>query len=116
LSLGLPRGSAHWLRLASRIPSREASVATTWDLIRGSPSELEQYNVSAITRPGRYLLLVQTGDEVLDYRQAVEKYRGAQQVVIEGGDHGFQHFSDYILMILDFVGKKSFRPGMKHPA
>lgn len=79
-------------------------------------SELEQYNVGAITRPGRYLLLVQTGDEVLDYRQAVEKYRGAQQIVIEGGDHGFQHFSDYVSMILEFVGEKLFQPGMKNPA
>jgi ABC-type transporter Mla subunit MlaD len=36
LSLGLPRGPGHWLRLASRIPSRKAAVATVWDLIRGS--------------------------------------------------------------------------------
>src|SRR5713101_8382677 len=32
----LAKGSGHWLRLASRIPSRKASVATAWDLIRGS--------------------------------------------------------------------------------
>ena len=36
LSLGLPRGSGHWLRLASPIPSRKAAVATARDLIRGS--------------------------------------------------------------------------------
>ena len=29
-------------------------------------------------RPERYLLLVETGDEVLDYRVAVKKYRGAR--------------------------------------
>lgn len=50
-------------------------------------------------------MLVQTGDEMLDYRHAVEKYRGAKQVVIEGGDHGFQNFSDYIPLILEFAGK-----------
>ncbi len=32
----LAKGSNPWLRLASRIPSRKASVATAWDLIRGS--------------------------------------------------------------------------------
>jgi len=68
-------------------------------------SELEQFNVSVITRSGRYLLLVQTGDELLDYRQAVEKYRGARQVVIEGGDHGFRNFSDYVPMILEFAAE-----------
>ncbi|HSS46043.1 MAG TPA: YqiA/YcfP family alpha/beta fold hydrolase [Burkholderiales bacterium] len=67
--------------------------------------ELEQSNIAAITRPERYLLLVQTGDEMLDYHHAVEKYRGAKQVVIEGGDHGFQNFSDHILLILEFAGK-----------
>jgi predicted esterase YcpF (UPF0227 family) len=68
--------------------------------------ELGQYNTSLITRPGRYLLLVQTGDEVLDYRQAVEKYRGARQIVIQGGDHGFADFSKYIPMILEFAAGK----------
>ena len=32
----LAKGDSHWLRLASRIPSRKATVATAWDLIRGS--------------------------------------------------------------------------------
>ncbi|MGH8715814.1 MAG: hypothetical protein ACREUI_03630, partial [Burkholderiales bacterium] len=32
----LAKGTGHWLRLASRIPSRKAAVATAWDLIRGS--------------------------------------------------------------------------------
>jgi predicted esterase YcpF (UPF0227 family) len=32
----------------------------------------------------------------------VERYRGAEQVVIEGGDHGFRHFECYIDRILAF--------------
>lgn len=32
-------------------------------------------------------MLVETGDEVLDYHQAVERYAGARQTVLEGGDH-----------------------------
>jgi predicted esterase YcpF (UPF0227 family) len=34
--------------------------------------------------PARYLLLVETGDEVLDYRQAVARYAGSRQIVLEG--------------------------------
>jgi predicted esterase YcpF (UPF0227 family) len=55
-------------------------------------------------RPQRYLLLLETGDEVLDYREAVEKYQGAHQIVIEGGDHSLKSFSEHIPLILEFAG------------
>ena len=65
--------------------------------------ELRALEADSIT-PERYLLLVTTGDEVLDYRHAVEKYRGAQQLVIEGGDHGFSDFARYLDTVLAFGG------------
>jgi uncharacterized protein len=65
--------------------------------------ELRALEVDSITSE-RYLLLVTTGDEVLDYRHAVEKYRGAQQLVIEGGDHGFSDFANYLDPVLAFAG------------
>ena len=55
-------------------------------------------------RPQRYLLLVETGDEVLDYRQAVEKYLGARQFVIDGGDHSLKSFPEHLPLILEFAG------------
>ena len=54
--------------------------------------------------PLRYLLIVETGDEVLDYRRAVERYAGAAQVVIEGGDHSLQSFPQHLPRILEFAG------------
>jgi predicted esterase YcpF (UPF0227 family) len=54
--------------------------------------------------PSRYLLIVETGDEVLDYRKAVERYRGAEQVVIHGGDHSLQSFPQHLPRILAFAG------------
>jgi predicted esterase YcpF (UPF0227 family) len=53
--------------------------------------------------PERYLLLVETGDEVLDYRAAVRKYRGAKQVVVQGGDHSLASFPEQIPLILEFA-------------
>jgi predicted esterase YcpF (UPF0227 family) len=53
--------------------------------------------------PARYLLLVETGDELLDYREAVEKYAGAKQVVVQGGDHTLQSFPDHIRLVLEFA-------------
>ncbi|HEY6863756.1 MAG TPA: YqiA/YcfP family alpha/beta fold hydrolase [Burkholderiales bacterium] len=52
----------------------------------------------------RYLLLVETGDEVLDYRAAVKRYRGARQVVVQGGDHSLATFPAQIPQILRFAG------------
>ncbi len=65
--------------------------------------ELRALEVDSIT-PERYLLLVTTGDEVLDYRHAVEKYRGARQIVTEGGDHGLSDFAHYLDTVLAFGG------------
>ncbi len=56
-----------------------------------------------VAHPGRYFLLVETGDEVLDYRIAVNKYRGARLEVVPGGDHGFASFARYLPSILAFA-------------
>ena len=53
--------------------------------------------------PTRYLLLVETLDEVLDYREAVAKYQGSRQIVIEGGDHSLKSFPEHIPLILEFA-------------
>lgn len=67
-------------------------------------AELAALQVGRITRPGRYLLLVQTGDEVLDWREAVAFYAGAWQHVEGGGDHAFQRFAAQIPVVLRFAG------------
>ena len=51
---------------------------------------LEQVNISK----NNYLVMVQTGDEVLDYQQAVEKYRHCQLVIEQGGDHSFINYEN----------------------
>jgi predicted esterase YcpF (UPF0227 family) len=65
--------------------------------------ELRALEVDAVT-PERYLLLVRMGDEVLDYRHALDKYRGTEQVVEEGGDHGFADFDRHLDQALAFCG------------
>ena len=65
---------------------------------------LRAIEVPRISRPQDFLLLVETGDEVLDYRQAVVKYAGARQVVLEGGDHSFTRWDAYLDAVLEFAG------------
>ena len=54
--------------------------------------------------PERYFLLVETGDEVLDYRQAVARYAGCRQCVLDGGDHSFTRFPDFLPQLLEYCG------------
>jgi uncharacterized protein len=39
------------------------------------------------TQRERYLLIAETGDEVLDYRVAEKFYAGAKQIIVPSGDH-----------------------------
>jgi predicted esterase YcpF (UPF0227 family) len=52
----------------------------------------------------RYWLLVEAGDEVLDYHQAIDFYAGCRQTVLQGGDHSFTKFPDFMPQILEFAG------------
>lgn len=54
--------------------------------------------------PGRYLLLVETGDEVLDYRDAVARYAGCRQEVFADGDHSFTRFAEIMPQLLEYCG------------
>jgi predicted esterase YcpF (UPF0227 family) len=74
----------------------------SFDVTAAHFRELHAMRVDRITRPERYWLLVQSGDEVLDYRQAVTFYAGAWQLVQGGGDHAFEGFDAQIPAILRF--------------
>jgi predicted esterase YcpF (UPF0227 family) len=79
----------------------------TGETFEVTPAHFEQLAALAvrrITRPGRYWLLVQSGDEVLDYREAIAFYAGAMQTVEGGGDHTFVGFERQVPAILRFAG------------
>jgi len=56
-----------------------------------------------LVQPENYWLLVQTGDEVLDYRDAVAYYAGSKQTIEAGGDHQFQGFGRYLPELVKFL-------------
>ncbi len=58
----------------------------TFEVLPRHFDELRALAVPRITRPGRYLLLARSGDEVLDWRTMVAFYGGAWQQVRGGGD------------------------------
>lgn len=59
--------------------------------------------------PERYLLLLETGDEVLDWREAALRYEGARMSVRDGGDHTLQSFPEHLPRILAFARLKEGR-------
>lgn len=65
--------------------------------------ELATLKLARITRPKRYFLLVRTGDELLDWREASAFYAGAFQYVAGGGDHGWADFGDEVASVLRFA-------------
>jgi len=75
----------------------------TFEFTAAHVDELRAMEVAQIT-PARYLLLLETGDEVLDYRQAVARYAGCRQMVCPGGDHSFTRFPEFLPQILEFCG------------
>jgi len=62
---------------------------------------LEKYKVNEI-KNGKYMLLLQTGDDVLDYREAVTKLPDAKTVIEEGGTHPFEGIERHFEGIIEF--------------
>jgi len=80
-------------------PQRNLYTGGEYEFTARHLDELRALEVDSVT-PERYLVLVATADEVLDYRVAIARYSGARQIVVEGGDHGFSAFGDYMDEVL----------------
>lgn len=78
------------------------SSGEIYQFTRQHLDELAEFDIPVVTDAEKLLLLVETGDDVLDYRQAVAYYAGCRQITVAGGDHGFSSFVQYIPTILAF--------------
>ena len=61
-------------------------------------------------QPQRLMVMVQTGDETLDYRQAAERFRDTHLVIEQGGDHRFSTFETHLPQMLAFLAKHGAAP------
>ncbi|QOY54255.1 esterase [Candidatus Sulfurimonas marisnigri] len=50
-----------------------------------------------------FMLLVQKGDETLDYKKAVNKFANANVIIEEGGTHGFDGIERHFERIREFI-------------
>ena len=92
----------------------ETYLGTQKNLHTGEPYELTRAHLEGWRAlraeridPERYLLIVETGDEVLDWKEAVRRYEGARMVIRQGGEHSLQSFPEHIERILAFAGART---------
>jgi predicted esterase YcpF (UPF0227 family) len=81
-----------------------------WELTREHVDGLTALEVPPPQDPARFLVWLQTGDETLDYRDAVDYYRHCTLDIREGGDHGYQGFAARIPELLAFAGLVAVAP------
>ena len=70
------------------------------------PKHIEEYvrlNPEKIERKQNYKVLLQTGDEVLDFRRAQHHYEGCLIETEAGGDHGFVDYQRHLPANMEFL-------------
>lgn len=64
---------------------------------------LKDYDTAAICNPDRFYVLLQTGDEVLNYQEAVNKYHCCKMSLEAGGNHSFEGYQSKLPQICQFL-------------
>lgn len=85
-------------------PQRWLYTDESFEFTHDHIEQLRAIEVPRLSKPERFWLLVEEGDETLDYRHAVSRYAGARQTVLPGGDHSFTRWGDYLDSIIEFAG------------
>ena len=65
--------------------------------------ELSALQIESITNPSRYFLMAAKGDELLDWKEMVDFYRGSHQLILEGGDHGISEYAEHLPSVIEFI-------------
>lgn len=66
-------------------------------------AHISRFYQPQLGHPKRYKVLLQTGDETLDYSEAVAHYAGAYVTVENGGDHSFMNYDAHLDEIMAFL-------------
>jgi len=90
-------------------PNRHYYTGVTHELTMAHIAQLRALDCPQLLHPQRLLLLLQTGDETLDYRLAAELYRRCPAWLEGGGNHSFEHFIERMPMILAWAQRMSCR-------
>ncbi|MFN5745689.1 MAG: YqiA/YcfP family alpha/beta fold hydrolase [Methylococcaceae bacterium] len=96
--------SQPWKTLATFVGCQtNLYTGENFDFTHAHLAALHRFDRQMPAAPGKLWLIVETGDELIDYRESVARYADARQTVIEGGDHSLRHFPQLIDEIIDFA-------------
>ncbi|GAA4650404.1 esterase YqiA [Kistimonas scapharcae] len=84
-------------------PQKNYYSDVEYELTQEHVDQLRHLEIETLSRPDNILLLVQTGDETLDYQQAVARYAECPARIDEGGSHAYDGFETTIPVILQFL-------------
>lgn len=65
--------------------------------------QIKQFSIETIHNPQRFLLLLQSDDEVLNYQEALARFPHSPNVIRQGGGHLFTDFEQVIPTIIEFI-------------
>lgn len=88
-------------------PQYNSCTDTHFILTQDMIDYLQQLDIEAQIKfkPQNIYVLLQKGDEVLDYKQALSYYQNAKIDVFAGGSHAFENFEAVVPQIMDFLTK-----------
>ena len=92
------RGLKSWLG-----ENENYSTGQKWILENHHIEEFRTLDPYEIKNKANYLVFLQTGDEVLNYRDAETRYTGANIVIEQGGDHSFLDYDRHLSDIYRFL-------------
>ncbi|MCP5325303.1 MAG: esterase [Oceanospirillaceae bacterium] len=87
--------------------NRNLYTGATYQLGPEHMQQLLDMHITVLSQPLNCLLLLQTGDETLDYREASAEYLTSPMLVSAGGNHSYEDFTQRIPLILEFAKHKS---------
>ncbi|MFT3735854.1 MAG: YqiA/YcfP family alpha/beta fold hydrolase [Rhodocyclaceae bacterium] len=90
---------SQWLGTQTQIYTGESFEVTAADM-----QALHEMQVPRYSAPDKLWLMVETGDETLDYREAVAHFSGVRQSIYPDGDHRFSRWEACLDDVLQFAG------------
>ena len=99
---GLTQFSHIWLIFVFHATQQQGwHKGEPYDFTQAHVDELMALDQAAPAYPHNLLVMLETGDETLNWRDAHHYYHEAHQLIFQGGDHGFTRFRD----VLDLIDK-----------
>lgn len=92
-------------------PNQNPYTGERFVLTEQHVEELRQLTVAQLQRPAWLRVLVQAGDETLDYRQAANYYAACSLCIEPGGNHRFEGFDKHLPDVFKFLELPGVEPG-----